>query len=94
MNDNHGFGYDYIKFYENIDNGLMKVSDSPNYESDLNFYVNNKQGVYGDYVSNNSDFVVSLDISNETEGFVNIDKDVNDVLKLIRDNSLSIILEC
>lgn len=93
MHDKNSLGYDYIKFWSRIDNGLELMNESS--ETDIKFYVNNKQGIdltrslYGD----NPDFPIITNVQ-ETEQIKIHNKNINDIIRLIKEGGYIITLKC
>ena len=93
MHDKNSLGYDYIKFWSGIDNGLELMNESS--ETDIKFYVSNIKGIdlirslYGD----NPDFPIITNVQ-ETEQIKIHNKNINDIIRLIKEGGYIITLKC
>ena len=93
MHDKNSLGYDYIKFWSGIDNGLELMNESS--ETDIKFYVSNIKGIdlirslYGD----NPDFPIITNVK-ETEQIKIHNKNINDIIRLIKEGGYIITLKC
>ena len=94
MGDKDGFGYDYIKYYREIDSGRIDVTSSDTFEDDLNFFVENKNGEFKGIKANNSDFVILTKLVRDSSSDFSSLAEVNKIMDLINNNSLIVKLEC
>ena len=94
IGDADSFGYDYIKYYREIDSGRIDVTSSDTFADDLNFFVGNKNGEFNGIKANNSDFVILTNLVRDSSSGFSSFAEVNKIMDLINNNSLIVKLEC
>lgn len=92
--DKSTLGYNYSKFWSQIDEGTINILDGTTLE-DIAFFSENIKGIYAEkgIYGDNTDFVM---ITNTTESETDkvYNKDIADVLKMLKEGGFIITLKC